>query len=93
MASLFTTSYGNGVMPIFFLTIFTCSQIQPQKLSTCIHQLCSYPTEEPKVYSEDKKTAHKQRFDEVKEQKKKNFTTPYGPLFKKSKHPLAIMVR
>jgi len=55
--------------------------------------LCSHPTEEPKVYSEDKKTAHKERFDEVKKQKKKNFTTPYGPLFKKSKHPLAIMVR
>ena len=33
------------------------------------------------------------RFEEVKEQVKKNFTTPYGPLFKKSNHPLAIMVR
>jgi len=49
----------------------------------------------PKVYPEDKRKAHEMRFTEIKKQKKKNFTTstPYGPLFKKSNHPLAIMVR
>ena len=62
-------------------------------MTNCTYQLCSYPTEVPKKYSEDKKMAHKERFDEIKQQEKKNFTTPYGPIFKKSKHPLAIMVR
>jgi len=45
------------------------------------------------VYPEEKKKAHEVRFREIKDQPKKNFTTKYGPPFKKSNHPLAIMVR
>ena len=45
------------------------------------------------MYPEEKKKAHEVRFREIKDQPKKNFTTKYGPPFKKSNHPLAIMVR
>ena len=45
------------------------------------------------MYPEDQKKAHKTRFDEINKQKEKNFTTKYGPPFRKSNHPLALMVR
>ena len=45
------------------------------------------------IYPEDKKLAQQLRFEEVKNQSKTSFTTKYGPSFKKSKHPLALMVR
>ena len=44
---------------------------------------------EPKYYSEKKEKAHKMRFDEVKKQK--DCPMKYEP-FKKSNHPLKIMV-
>ena len=83
------------VLPNFLPDNF---HLQSDKLSNhsiliVFYQLHSYQTDVPKFYPEDKRKAHEMRFEEVKEQEKKNFTTSYGPLFKKSNHPLAIMVR
>jgi len=45
---------------------------------------------EPKCYPEKKEEAHHMRFEEVKQ--RKGYTMKYGPPFKKSNHPLSIMV-
>ena len=44
---------------------------------------------EPKLYPEKKEKWHRERFDEIQEQDE---TNRFGPRFKKSNHPLDIMV-
>lgn len=92
----FSTFFLSGL----FLHSYKANCTHRHSIKSCIYHLCRPSTEEAKqsteeanVYPEDKKKAHKKRFKEVNNQKKKNFTTSFGPPFKKTNHPLAIMVR